>query len=431
MFATIPPWLRRMAAGSGLALAVVCAGGAARAQDYGDASGKPVTAVVDLRLTGADGERSWLEGGFGKARFGADGASGGDGWRVRARGVAADLVWKPELSWSVGGTLAVTAQQGQEHPVDLSEAFLSWRRGPHGAARLSGRLGLFWPPVSLEHSGPAWSVSETITPSAINSWIGEEVKMGAAEGTVSLPMGDGRLAATVALFGFNDTAGTLLAFRGWALHDEKATAFGHQPLPALGTFMQDVQAQRSRPLIELDDRPGFYASLRWSSAGPLKLQAFYYDNRGDPEAVDADLQWGWRTRFGNIGAVLQLDQRTRFTSQAMIGSTEMGFLQDGKIWVDTRFRSAFLLATRTIGSASSVSGRIEGFGSTGRGSILAADDSEDGWAATLAGRHVIGGHVTVLGEILHIESMRDARRRDGIAPRQRQTVIQLAARLAL
>jgi hypothetical protein len=431
MIATISSWLGRMAARAGVALVLACAGGAAWAQDYSDASGKPVTALLDLRLTGADGERSWLDGRFGKARFGGDAASGGDGLRVRGRAVEADLVWQPQLSWSLGGTFAVTAQQGQEHPVDLSEAFLSWRRDPHGATRVSGRLGLFWPPVSLEHSGPAWTVTETITPSAINSWIGEEVKGAGAEATLSFALGQGHLAATAALFGFNDTAGTLLAFRGWALHDEKATAFGHQPLPALGPFMEYVQAQRSRPAIELDHRPGFYARLAWSSAGPLKLQAFYYDNRGNPEAVDADMQWGWRTRFGNIGAILQIGPQTKLTSQAMIGSTQMGFPEGGRVWVDTRFRSAFLLATRVIGGASSVSGRIEGFGTTGRGSILGAEDSENGWAATLAGRHMIGRHVAVLGEILHIESTREARVRDAEAPHQTQTVVQLAARLTL
>ena len=60
-----------------------------------------------------------------------------------------------------------------------------------------------------------------ITPSAINSWIGEEVKVVGVEGTATHPLAGGRLSGTFGLFGFNDTAGTQLAFRGWALHDRR------------------------------------------------------------------------------------------------------------------------------------------------------------------------------------------------------------------
>ena len=46
----------------------------------------------------------------------------------------------------------------------------------------SARAGLMWPPVSLEHEGADWHVKDSITPSAINSWIGEEVRPVAARG---------------------------------------------------------------------------------------------------------------------------------------------------------------------------------------------------------------------------------------------------------
>ncbi|MEI9926712.1 MAG: hypothetical protein WDN44_02075 [Sphingomonas sp.] len=32
-----------------------------------------------------------------------------------------------------------------------------------GPAKVSARAGLFWPAVSLEHSGPEWAVTDTIT----------------------------------------------------------------------------------------------------------------------------------------------------------------------------------------------------------------------------------------------------------------------------
>ena len=79
-------------------------------------------------------------------------------------------------------------------------------------------------------NGP-WS--RRVTPSAINSWIGEEVKVGGVEATLSTMIGEHACRLTVAAFELNDTAGTLLTFRGWALHDEKATLFGFQPLPVM------------------------------------------------------------------------------------------------------------------------------------------------------------------------------------------------------
>lgn len=406
----------------------LCASMPASAQDYGDPSGKTLIATADLRLAAADGERSWIEGGFGKARFGPDDTAATDHLKFEPHAISGDVVWQPQISWSLGATLAVTAQGGQEHPVDLSEAYLSWLRGPHDNFKLSGRLGLFWPPVSLEHSGPDWAVTETITPSAINSWIGEEVKVGAAEATASLATANhGRIYATVAVFGFNDTAGTLLSFRGWAFDDVKATAFGHLPLPPRGSFLQHAQGDGTRPVIELDKRPGLYTRLGWTPDPAIKFHLFYYDNRGDPEASTDGQQWGWRTRFGELGAMIGTGA-TRITLQAVSGQTSMGFPRAGKAWVDTRFRAAYALVTRTIGQGS-VSGRIDAFGTSNLGSVIGAEDNEHGWAATLAARRSFGPHVTLLAEALHIESDRDARLRLGVDPQQSQTLLQLALRL--
>jgi hypothetical protein len=406
----------------------VCAAMPAFAQDYGDSSGKTLIVTADLRLVAADGEQSWIGGGFGKTRFGPDTAASPEHLELDPRAVSGDVVWQPQLSWSLGATLAVTAQQREEHSIDLSEAYLSWLRGPHANFKLSGRLGLFWPPVSLEHSGPNWAVSETITPSAINSWIGEEVKVGAAEATASVATAHhGRIYATVAVFGFNDTAGTLLSFRGWAFDDVKATAFGHLRLPPRGSFLQYAQADGTRPIIELDNRPGFYARLGWTPDPAIKLHLFHYDNRGDPEASTGGQQWGWRTRFSEIGAVIGPGS-TRLTVQALAGRTSMGFARAGKAWVDTRFRSAFALVTRTIGQGS-VSGRIDAFGTSNMGSVIGTEDNEHGWAATLAARRSFGAHATLLAEALHIESDRDSRLRIGLKPLQNQTLLQLALRL--
>lgn len=399
----------------------------ARAQSGTDLfSAETLHASADLRVVGVDGEPSWLDGGYGKARFGDDGH-----FRVRPEAVEADLIWQPRFTWSLTGTVVAIAQHGQDHPIDLSEAMLSWKPMMAGATKVSARAGLFWPPVSLEHGHADWRVEDTITPSAINSWVGEEVKVGGLEATVTRPLAQGRIAVTAAAFGFNSTAGTLLAFRGWALHDEKATAFGLQPLPPLDEYWEYGQAERTRPVLQADGRVGWYAKLAWSPAQALQLDYLHYDNRGDPDVILRSLQWGWRTRFDHVGAVAVVGPVT-LKAQAMRGRAQMGYqLLPGRTGVDTRFRSAFLLATVPAGRQS-VSARVEAFGTrTGHGSSVPFSglNAEDGWAVTGAVKRELGRYATVLAEALYIDSRRDARIDVGLAPRQRQTQLQLALRL--
>jgi hypothetical protein len=385
------------------------------------------SASFDLRAVAADGEPSWTDSGFGKARF------DGDEGEAAVRPVAAHaaLIWEPRLGWDLGATIVVAAQHEQDEPVDLVEAFLAYKPVPRSSTRLSARAGLFWPPVSLEHEGASWSVTGMITPSAINSWIGEEVKVVGAEATAAREVHGNRLAATFGLFGVNDTAGTLIAFRGWALHDLKAGAFGHQPLPRLNQFMQFAQAPATRPLIELDGRIGFYGKLGWQLRAPIRLEAFYYDNRGDPEAVNDELQWGWETRFLNLGARIDFGDRTWLLAQALTGATKMGFRDStGRYWVETRFRSGFARLSHRIG-ALALTGRADWFETREEGSQMDRDESERGWALAAAASWAVSDQAEILVEGLHVDSERGVRRRDGLEPRQRQNVAQLALRITL
>lgn len=422
----------RTRSGGALSLAIVGALSLVLPAPAPAATAKPIgpetlSAVVDIRAVAADGEPSWTDGGFGKTRF------GGDQGDVSARPVLAEavLVWEPELRWDLRGTLTVAAQHEQDKPVDLIEAFLAYRPVPRSSTRFSARAGLYWPAVSLEHEGASWTVSDMITPSAINSWIGEEAKILGAEVSALREIGGNRLAGTLGVFGFNDTAGTLIAFRGWALHDVKATAFGHQRLPTLNDFMRMAQAPTTKPLIELDGRPGFYAKLAWQARAPVRLEAFYYDNRGDPTAVNEGLQWGWATRFLNLGLRVDFSERTRLLAQALTGTTEMGFPDAaGRDWVQTRYRAAYSRLTHEQGPFS-LSGRIDLFETDEEGSQMSRDESEDGWALAAAAAWVLSPQATVLAEALHVDSDRPVRSRQGLDPRQTQTLVQVALRLSL
>jgi hypothetical protein len=385
-----------------------------------------LSAVIDFRVVLTDGERSFTDGGFGKSRF------GGDSSEVRAVPAAAELVWHGPIAWNVAGTVAVAYQDEQDQPVDLIQAYATWRPVPRGATRFQLRAGLYWPEISLEHQGPAWQVADMITPSAINSWVGEEVKVVGLEGTASRALAGGRLSATLGLFGFNDTAGTLLAFRGWALHDQQAGAFSRIALPPLGPDMAGAQPSWTTPTLEEDHRIGYYGRLEYRMVAPVTLSAFYYDNRGDPRAFTDHSQWGWRTRFLNLGARAELGPHTRLFAQALTGSTRMGQDEDeeDEYWVDTRFRAAYVRLTHELGRLA-LTGRLDLFDTRQRGEYLHADDSEDGWSLTGAADWHVTDQAQFILEWLHVDSDRLARRRLGVPARQDQDVVQASVRLSL
>ena len=410
------------------------AAGTANADGLADVAGPSAfTLVADGRLVAVDGEPSWIDGAFGKLRYG--GRSVGDSsTRFRATFGSGDVVWQPRLGWSLSATVVGSVQQRDRLEAGLSEAYLTFKPLSDAPIKLSARAGLMWPPVSLEHTGPEWAVRDTITPSAINSWIGEEVKFVGAEATLRTDIGRNQLSIGAAVLDANDTAGTLLAFRGWALHDVKALAWRKQPLPVLGDGIADYQPRFTHPLKEMDGgflkRPGWYARAAWQWSVPVRIEAIHYDNGSDPEAVDAYGEWGWRTRFDNVGLTASLAPSTELRMQALQGRTEMGFVEeDNRRLVEMRFRSLFALVTQRFGDASSVSGRIEAFDTRNRGSEVTSDDDETGWAATLAAKHRLDRNLTMLAELLHIDSSRRARERIGLAPRQTQDQAQMALRL--
>lgn len=386
-------------------------------------------AVIDFRVVLTDGERAFAGGGFGKSRFGGGGAD----LDVHAVPAIGELVWHGPLAWGLAGTVSAAYQDKQDQPVDLIQAFATWRPVPRGATRFSVRAGLYWPEISLEHTGPAWQVADMITPSAINSWVGEEVKVIGAEGTASRPLAGGRLSATLGLFGFNDTAGSLLAFRGWALHDRQTGAFSRETLPPLGADITGLQPQWTTPTVEIDHRVGYYARLEYQMIAPVTLSAFYYDNRGEPTAFTSRLQWGWRTRFLNLGARAELGPHTSLLAQALSGTTRMGHDEDeeeGEYWVDTRFRAAYLRLTQEIGRLA-FSGRFDWFDTRQRGEYVHADDNETGWALTGAADWHLTSQAQLILEWLHVESDRLARLRLGLPAQQNQNVVQASMRLSL
>lgn len=386
--------------------------------------------LLDVRLAVADGAPSFVNGGFGKTRFQGN-ASGG--YSAIVAPMEADVVWNPRFTNALSANVSAAYQRDHRPGFDLMEAFLNYQPAQAGALRVSGRVGYMWPEISLEHStGGAWSVVNTITPSAINSWVGEEVKVLGAEGTLHASLGEHDFGVTGGVFGWNDTSGTLLSFRGWALQDIKGTAFGDFKLPPLNPFITQIQQNQTQNTVEIDHRPGWYARTEWRPPAPFGVALFYYDNRGDPEAFTAAGQWGWRTRFWNLGIDAKITPDTKILAQGMTGSTIMGFPENGGPWVHTDFNSAFVMAVHDFGRFA-LTGRIEDFQTREHGSEMSPLNSENGVAATLAARIPIDTHFTVFVEALNVQSKRGTRVELGRLPSpfESQNVFQIALRAKL
>src|SRR4051812_42015970 len=54
----------------------------------------------DVRLVAVDGEKSWVDGGFGKLRSGSN-----SDFRIQPQLGNLGLVWKPQFSWSLGAII--------------------------------------------------------------------------------------------------------------------------------------------------------------------------------------------------------------------------------------------------------------------------------------------------------------------------------------
>ncbi len=401
------------------------------AQAAGGLPSLDVDFLADTRLSIADGEPSWFNDWLGKGRYG--GEHWGNGNQEKLRLAEFSILAKAEITWDIGAFVHAKYDPEQNKPLDLVEGYLTYHPAPTSALAYEFRLGLMFPHISRENTGVAWTSPYTITPSAINSWVGEEIRALAAEGKATYRTGAHKLSLTAALFGFNDPAGTLLAFRGWALNDYKVGAFSQLPLahiPSIGPESDFLSNQPFwvHPISEVDGRPGYYLSLDWDYAKRFKAGAFYYDNRGDPEVLERK-QYAWDTRFWNAYVEASPIKGLTLLSQYMRGNTKMGFLKyGGKRSVDVDFEAVFALASHKFGK-NRVSARYDWFETTDNS--FKAEDNNDEWghAWTIAVSRDFRANDQLILEWLRLDSWRPARRTIGYAADQTQDIVQVSYRL--
>ncbi len=293
--------------------------------------------TLDGRFVASDARRSFLDGGLGKLRYGDD-AVGVDLGRLRMayRGTWGEIthVVVDASAWSTRDT----------NPIDLTEAYLEFRPVPRSTWRSRVKLGAFYPAISLEHRAAGWTNPYTLSSSALNTWIGEELRTIGVQYELawagSQQDRDLDLGVSVAVYGWNDPAGVVVGLRGFALHDRQTPLFGRvrTHVPA---------GPQSRVLFEeIDDRPGYYVSVQAKYAGRTELRALHYDNRADPAAFDAGIQdYAWETLFDSVGVRHDGANDWTFMAQWLGGSTYIG----GGRHDAWDFSTAFALVAKQVG----------------------------------------------------------------------------------
>jgi hypothetical protein len=231
--------------------------------------------LLDLRVAAPASEPDWSDGGLGKTRFGGDDF---------AAAPTAALAVAVQLAPEVLASAELQYQPEQRRSLDVLDAWVRWRPASTTPWRWSLRAGVFFPPVSLENDGPGWTSRWTLTPSAANSWVGEELRATGAELRLEHRAPAGTWSATLAAFGRNDPAGDLLASRGWALGDltSGANAILREP-DAYAPVARTGTPVLFHPFREIDHRIGWYGGIDWDGADGTRVALLRYDNAVDPD----------------------------------------------------------------------------------------------------------------------------------------------------
>ena len=371
-----------------------------------------VNGDVDLRWVHATGSPSYLNGGLGTLRFDAE-----------HEGIRLGRVFLAP-NWRVTDTVSVHAVMDaygdhDRNPVDVSEFYLEVRPFPTTSVRWRARVGAFFMPVSLENRGIGWTDVYSITPSAVNTWLGEEFRTIGAEvearwlGASSGYLGD--VALVAAVYGWNDPAGVLIAQRGFGLTDRPSTLFGGLGKPPTKFY------------YEIDRKPGYYGGIIWRHHDRLEIRALRYDNRGDPGAATEAGGGAWRTRFSSLGARLEPSAHWTFIAQYLNGDTAVGADSSGDDQFYLNFHAAFALAS-VDWARERLTARYDDFHTHQLSGFYGLPSSEAGHSWTFAWSHEWGEHWQLVAEWIRVISRFPPRLALGEPAEQVASQLQLAAR---
>lgn len=278
---------------------------------------------IDVRAVAVDSQlRSFMHDGLGLLRFDEDHEG------LELGRAAVDFSGPITESLRAQATV-VAADNGYDNALDLTEAFIEWRPYPQSAWSWRSKLGAFYAPISLENRGVAWQSIYSLSPSAINTWIGEEIRTVGLEVRTTNRGAPAQRAFDVSfiagVYGWGDPMGILLFQRGWALHDHETPIFGRLPR----AFEREGDSPWIEFTQEIDHRAGYYAGVETQWYGRHVVRLLHYDNRGDPSQSNTT-DTTWLSRFDAAGVRFELPREVTLIAQWMGGDTGVGPSTDGR-----------------------------------------------------------------------------------------------------
>lgn len=379
-----------------------------------------VSGFLTGRTTVVSGQPSWIEGGFGRLDFGADDAND-SAWRSNA-------VLQLGADWALSSWLHLHAQLlGRAEPArnkgrraGLVEAFAevhseTWRI----------RAGQFFLGTSRENSGPLWTSPYSSSFSALNSWIGEEVR----------PIGidvqwqpNFYLSGGATAFRGNDSMGAQLGWRGWSVGNRLSVYHEVLPLPPLFSLKTGFDDQRADGTVpferDLDGRTGFAARVRTQLPERAMIQFSHLDNRGDRNEYRGE--YAWRTKFNVVSAQAGTSSPVTALAEYTWGTTGMGH---PPIFVQADFYAAYALLS-WHGGANRFTGRIDRFATRDRDGAPVETNTEHGTSWTVAWLHDVNPKVRLATELTQISGDRIAARESGADPNLNARSLTLELRYA-
>lgn len=346
---------------------------------------------LDLRAVASDAAATVLDGGYSPTRF-SEHQSGLQLGRLRlALDTPLGEVWRLHLDASAWGN-------GYENPVGLTEAYLQFRPYPRNMLRVRMKAGAYHAPVSLENSAAGWASPYTLSYSALNSWLAEELRTLGLETKIDwlgtragLPFDVGAVAG---VYGWNELAGAALSNGGFILDDRQTPVFdrvGRLEGPT-GAYVE--------PFRQIDRRAGYYGGMDLKYPGRLVITALHYDNRADPTASDAESHvFAWHTTFNSAGARMEYGAGWTMIAQWLAGRTEIA---PGAHALEWPFNARYLLLSKRLTRRHMLSVRYDRFEVDSRNPE--ADGAQSGYAWTAAYVFDPGKDWTVTVEWLRVTS---------------------------
>ncbi len=375
-----------------------------------------ISGLADLRLVAPSSQTSNTDGGFGKLSWG-DGR-GSPVLPEFAQGVLrGSVLLTPELR----AVAEIRYDPAQKTVVDVLDAYVRYRPVSTTRWLWAVQAGAFFPPISLENGGIGWSPEWTLTPSAINAWIGDELRIFGAEASVEWRGDIDSFEFKAAAFGDNEPAGAAIASYGWTFNDRATGLFDHVRMPNVFSGSPSYVYE----FRQFDHSVGWYASATWERPEIGRISLLRYDNEADPNAHDS-YEFNWHTRFWSLSASTEIGPVV-ILAQGMLGATTIepfaGFVSTTNFW------SYYVLAGYERGDWRFAM-RFDQFGTSEKSPGPGPKNDEQGVALTTAVTWTLRKGISLVGEVLAIDYNRAQQVLIGKPTHTIETQAQIALRLS-